>query len=92
MSDSFESKLPDGDMQAVPRALVRAARRAREIARLTNTPLVVVRNGVRVEERVDDSPDDALSDSFKELLEQMPDGLSEQELERSDDPGRPVNL
>jgi len=34
----WESKLPDADMQAVPRALARAAKRAREIARVTNTP------------------------------------------------------
>jgi len=39
-------------MQAVPRALLRAARRAREIARQTNTPLIIVRDGVLVEEWV----------------------------------------
>ena len=38
MSESWESKLPDSDMQAVPKALVRAAKRAREIAR----PLLVI--------------------------------------------------
>lgn len=50
MSSEVESKLPDADMQAVPRALRRAARRAREIAYRTNTPIVIVRDGVRVEE------------------------------------------
>jgi hypothetical protein len=53
MSDDLESKLPDPDMQAAPRAL-RAARRAREIARQTNTAIVIVRDGVLVEERVTD--------------------------------------
>jgi hypothetical protein len=41
-------------MQAAPRALLRAARRAREIARQTNTPIVIVRDGVLVEEMVTD--------------------------------------
>jgi len=54
MNDAFVSKLPDADMQAVPKALLRAARRAREIARQTNTPLVIMRDGVLVEERVTD--------------------------------------
>ena len=66
MSESWESKLPDSDMQAVPKALVRAAKRAREIARLTNTPFVVVRNGVGVEERVDETTDPG--GSLRELL------------------------
>ena len=52
MSAPFESKLPNADMQAVPRALARAAKRAREIARQTNTPLVIVRDGVLVEEMI----------------------------------------
>jgi len=51
----LESRLPDKDMQAAPRALLRAARRAREIAFQTNTPIVIVRNGVLVEERVTES-------------------------------------
>jgi hypothetical protein len=34
----WESKLPDADMQAVPRALARAAKRARELERVANTP------------------------------------------------------
>jgi len=48
------SKLPDADMQAAPKALLRAARRARDIARQTNTPLVLIRDGVLVEEFVTD--------------------------------------
>jgi hypothetical protein len=47
-----ESTLPDADMRAVPAALRRAARRAREIARQTGTPLVIRRNGKLVEEQV----------------------------------------
>ncbi len=54
MNDSMVSKLPDADMQAAPKALLRAAQRAREIARQTNTPLVLVRDGVLVEEFVTD--------------------------------------
>jgi hypothetical protein len=54
MSKNLESKLPDADMQAAPKALLRAARRAREIARQTNTPLVIMRDGVVVEEPVTD--------------------------------------
>lgn len=52
MTKRAESKLPDADMQAVPRALERAAKRAREIARRTGTALVVVRDGKRVLETV----------------------------------------
>lgn len=43
------SKLPDDDMQAIPRALVRAAQRARQIAAQTGTPLIVSRAGRVVE-------------------------------------------
>ena len=50
MSDAMTSKLADADMQAAPKALLRPAQRAREIARQTNTPLVLVRVGVLVEE------------------------------------------
>jgi antitoxin YefM len=49
MNSKLESKLPDADMQAAPRALLRAAHRARELARQTGTLLVVVRNGVLLE-------------------------------------------
>jgi F420-dependent methylenetetrahydromethanopterin dehydrogenase len=57
MSDELRSNLPDADMQAAPRALLRAAKRAREIARQTGTPLVIVRDGVLVEEWVTDDED-----------------------------------
>lgn len=51
MSEQPVSRLPDADMQAAPAALLRAARRAREIARQTGTAVVVVRDGKLVEER-----------------------------------------
>jgi hypothetical protein len=51
--------LADPDMQAAPRALFRAAKHARELARQTRTPLVFVRDGVLVQEMVED--DDAQS-------------------------------
>lgn len=35
MNNAFVSALPDADMQATYKALLRAAQRAREIARLT---------------------------------------------------------
>lgn len=54
MSSELESKLANPDMQGAPRALLRAARRAREIALQTNTPLIIVRDGVLVEEYVTD--------------------------------------
>ena len=54
MNDQLVSRLLDADMQAAPKALLRAAQRAREIARQTQTPLVVVRNGVLIEEAVTD--------------------------------------
>jgi hypothetical protein len=54
MSHELESKLPNADMQAAPRALIRAAQRAREIARRTNTAIVIVRGGKLVEETVAD--------------------------------------
>ena len=52
MNDAMVSKLPDADMQGAPKAMLRAALRAREIARQTNTPLAVIRDGVLVEEYV----------------------------------------
>lgn len=55
MNDPMVSMLPDADMQAATKALPRAAQRAREIARQTNTPLVLVRDGVLVEEFVTDA-------------------------------------
>lgn len=58
MSDLPVSRLPDADMQAVPKALMRAAQRAREIARRTHTPLVVRRDGHLIEEEVPADPDD----------------------------------
>jgi len=54
MSDSMISKLPDADMQAAPKALLRAAWRAREIARQTNTPSRTSTSDVLVEEFVTD--------------------------------------
>jgi hypothetical protein len=55
MSRTPVSQLPDTDMQAVPTALLRAAQRARELARQTHTAVVIVRDGILVEESVDDS-------------------------------------
>jgi hypothetical protein len=46
MSEALESKLTNPDMQAVPHALLRAARRAREIARATGTRLIIVEDGM----------------------------------------------
>jgi hypothetical protein len=46
-------------MQAAPAALVRAGLKARELARKTGTAVVIVRNGILVEESVDDSPQPA---------------------------------
>lgn len=55
------SRLPDADMQAAPAALVRAARRARELAARSGTPLIVSENGQVVEKPVtgpsQESPD-----------------------------------
>lgn len=50
MNKPLVSKLPDADMQAAPAALLRAGRRAREIARETGTAVVVMRDGKLVEE------------------------------------------
>ena len=52
MTHVLVSQLPDADMQAVPKALLRAARRAREIARQTGTAVVVMRDGKLIEEQV----------------------------------------
>lgn len=51
MNKPLVSKLPDADMQAAPAALLRAGRRAREIARQTGTAVVVMRDGKLVEEK-----------------------------------------
>jgi hypothetical protein len=45
-------------MQAAPKALQRAARRAREVARKTGTPIVVCRDGKLVEEQVSEAQND----------------------------------
>jgi len=68
VSRPFESKLPDADMQSVPRALLRAAQRAREIARATHTPLVIVVDGVLVHVPWDQIEDIELSPEDKELM------------------------
>ena len=54
MNEIMVSKLQDADMQAAPKALLRAAQRARDIARQTNTALVLIRDGELVEEFVAD--------------------------------------
>ncbi len=69
MNDPLQSHLPDADMQAAPRALLRASQRAREVARRTNTKLVVIRDGVLVEESVDDQAEDSPSFASKILPE-----------------------
>lgn len=51
MNNAPVSKLLDADMQAAPAALLRAGRRAREIARQTGTAVVVMRDGRLVEEK-----------------------------------------
>ena len=55
MSQAPVSQLPDAAMQGVDAALIRAAQQAREVARQTGTAIVIVRDGVLVEERVDES-------------------------------------
>jgi hypothetical protein len=50
-----QSKLDNADMQAAPKALLRAAHRAREIARRTGTKLVVFHDG-SLQELDPDSP------------------------------------
>jgi hypothetical protein len=49
--ETFED---NADMAGVGPALLRSARRAREIARQTGTPLVIVRDGVLMEVDPDD--------------------------------------
>ena len=57
MSSEPKPNSPDPDMEGADAALLRAARRAREIARQTNTPLIIVRDGKIVEEWVTDEDD-----------------------------------
>ena len=59
MSKPLESHLPDPDMQEAPRALLRAARRAREVAKRAGTGVVVFRDGKVVEVSPDDEVDDS---------------------------------
>jgi DNA-directed RNA polymerase subunit K/omega len=68
MSNELKSNLPNADMQAAPRALLRAARRARQIAYETKTPLVIVRNGVLVHEMITD-----LEASLAEVADEEPE-------------------
>jgi hypothetical protein len=56
VSDNLRSTLDNPDMQAAPKALIRAAKRAREIARRTGTRLIVVHRGV-LRELDADSPE-----------------------------------
>jgi hypothetical protein len=60
-SETFED---NADMAGVGSALLRAAARAREIARQTGTPLVIVRDGVLMEVDPDDPSldDEAIHD------------------------------
>ena len=65
--DDFDSTVPvsrqrDKDMQGAPAALVRAARRAREIAARTGTPLIIVENGRMVEKMVGSETDGSSSE------------------------------
>ena len=55
MNKPLVSKLPDADMQAAPAALLRAGRRAREIARQTGTAVVVMRDGKLIEETAEEA-------------------------------------
>jgi hypothetical protein len=57
--------LPDADMQSAPRALLRAAQRAREVARATRTPLVIVVDGVLVQVPYDQIEDIQLPEDEK---------------------------
>jgi len=63
MSDSL-ADLPE-DMRLAPRALRRAAQRARDVARATRTGLVIVRDGVLVEIPYDEIEDLDLSENEK---------------------------
>jgi len=55
MNEKLVSHLPDADMRGAPEALLRAARRAREVARQTGTAVVIIRDGKLIEEREEPS-------------------------------------
>jgi hypothetical protein len=64
VTQNLQSKLDDPDMHAAPEALLRAARRAREVARRTGTKLIVVQNG-QLRELDPDSPElDAVDEAI----------------------------
>jgi hypothetical protein len=73
MKDPLVSKLPDSDMQAAPRALLRAALRARAVARQTQTPLVFMLDGKLVEEAVSE---DLPANRVDEVLEVHSKGVA----------------
>lgn len=50
-------KTTDPDMKKVESALIRAGQKARQIARQTNTPLVVMENGKVVDKEMKDFED-----------------------------------
>lgn len=56
MNEPMVSTLRDADMQGALAALLRAARRAREIAWQTGTAIVVMRDGKLIEEKVTEIP------------------------------------
>jgi hypothetical protein len=56
VSEATTSNVPDTVMQGVDAALLRAAQRAREIARETATSIVVMIDGVLMEDRCDGTP------------------------------------
>ncbi len=49
-----KKKTNDPDMQKVESALIRAGQKARQIARQTNTPLIVIENGKVVDKDLKD--------------------------------------
>lgn len=61
MKGNKKSRLLDSDMQGVLPALLRAAKRAREIARQTGTSIVIMRDGELIEEWV--GPEEEEEDS-----------------------------
>jgi len=52
-----KAETQDADLKKVPIALHRAAKRAREIAQRTNTPLVIYRDGRIVKEHLGEKAD-----------------------------------